>query len=68
MSSLSKTAIIGAPGEGKEAQEVYGALPGVSWADRGDLEGVRYDVVYRFAQVGVRDTGLDWCASLLLAR
>lgn len=68
VSSLSKCAIIGVPGEGKEAQEVYGALPGVSWADKGELEGQAYDVVYRFAQVGVRNSGLDWCAHLLLAR
>lgn len=61
MSSLSKAAIIGVPGEGKEGQATNGALPGSSWADEGKREQVgEWDVVYRFAQVGVREPVLDW--------
>ncbi|GAA6042290.1 hypothetical protein JCM8097_000617 [Rhodosporidiobolus ruineniae] len=64
VSSLSKAAIFGLPGEGKEAQEVFGALPGVSWADEGSRSGMgEWDLVYRFAQVGVKDPVLDWSAS-----
>ncbi|GAA6002413.1 hypothetical protein JCM10207_001107 [Rhodosporidiobolus poonsookiae] len=64
VSSLSKAAIVGVPGEGKELQELYGALPGVSWADDGERAGVgSWDVNYRFAQVGVRDLTIDWSAS-----
>ncbi|GAA5869696.1 hypothetical protein JCM8547_005108 [Rhodosporidiobolus lusitaniae] len=64
VSSLSKAAIIGVPSEGKEAQEAFGALPGVRWADEGRRDGLgEWDVVYRFAQVGVKEPVLDWSAS-----
>lgn len=38
----------------------FGRLPGVEWADKEDAE---WDIVYRFCQVGVRDTGMDWSAT-----
>ncbi|BGP15985.1 hypothetical protein JCM10213_004801 [Rhodosporidiobolus nylandii] len=69
VSSLSKAAIVSVPGEGKEAQEVYGKLPGVEWADAGKLPGaekppgLQWDLVYRSAQVGVKKAELDWTAS-----
>lgn len=63
VSSLSKAAIIGLPGEAAEVQKEFGALPGVEWADDGMRDGQAWDVVYRFAQVGVREPILDWTAS-----
>lgn len=61
VSSLSKCAVVGLPGEGKEEAKRSGAMEGVSWADDGEKEGVgKWDVVYRFCQVGVRDRTLDW--------
>ncbi|BGP39916.1 hypothetical protein JCM10450v2_003893 [Rhodotorula kratochvilovae] len=63
VSSLSKAAIVSVPGEGRAEQERFGALPGVEWADDGERDGQRWDVVYRFAQVGVKKAELDWSAS-----
>ncbi|GAA5824209.1 hypothetical protein JCM11251_001568 [Rhodosporidiobolus azoricus] len=64
VSSLSKAAILGIPGEGKEEQQVFGELSGVKWADDGQRSGVgEWDLVYRFCQVGVREPVLDWSAS-----
>ncbi|GAA6024994.1 hypothetical protein JCM8202_002180 [Rhodotorula sphaerocarpa] len=63
VSSLSKAAIIGVPGEATDLQKEYGPLPGVPWADHGERNGQSWDVVYRFAQVGVREPELDWTAS-----
>ncbi|ORY92664.1 hypothetical protein BCR35DRAFT_286005 [Leucosporidium creatinivorum] len=71
VSSLSKAMIVGIPGEGEEAQAVWGKLPGVEWADEGTNAGLgEWDIVYRFAQVGVRDDVLDWsstCGNMLSA-
>lgn len=40
---------------------MWGKLPGVEWADEGTRAGLgEWDIVYRFAQVGVRDDVLDW--------
>lgn len=65
VSSLSKAMVLGLPGEGMEQQRVNGKLEGVAWADEGEKEGVgRWDLVYRFCQVGVRDEVLDWYVSL----
>lgn len=61
VSSLSKAMIIGTPGEGLEDQRVHGNMPGPDWADDGRRPGLgSWDIVYRFVQVGVRDTTLDW--------
>ncbi|KAI5480439.1 methylitaconate delta-isomerase [Pseudohyphozyma bogoriensis] len=62
VSSLSKAAIIGLPGEGLEDQKTNGRLPGCEWADDESRRG-EYDLVYRFAQVGVRDSTVDWSAT-----
>ncbi|BGP24508.1 methylitaconate delta-isomerase [Rhodotorula toruloides] len=63
VSSLSKAAIVSVPGEAKEEQAIHGALPGASWADDGERNGQTWDIVYRFAQVGVKEPVLDWSAS-----
>ncbi|GAA5907805.1 uncharacterized protein JCM6883_001899 [Sporobolomyces salmoneus] len=64
VSSLSKVAILSAPGEGKSDQEQYGLLPGVEWADQGHKDGKPYDLIYRFGQVPIRtDDPIDWTAS-----
>ncbi|GAA6015058.1 hypothetical protein JCM11491_001644 [Sporobolomyces phaffii] len=64
VSSLSKVAVIGAPGEASEDQQEYGRLPGVDWADQGEHNGKPYDLVYRFGQVPIRtDDPIDWSAS-----
>ena len=64
VSSLSKVAVVGVPGEGLEAQGAQGRLPGVSWADDGRRDGVgEWDIVYRFGQVSVREPVIDWTAS-----
>ncbi|GAA5846024.1 hypothetical protein JCM9279_004760 [Rhodotorula babjevae] len=63
VSSLSKAAIVSVPGEARAEQDRLGSLPGVSWADDGVRNGQPWDVVYRFAQVGVRTRDLDWSAS-----
>lgn len=70
VSSLSKVAVIGLPGEGMEDQTRLGRLPGVGWADEGRRGEVGWDVVYRFGQVGVRERTIDWdatCGNLLAA-
>ncbi|PWN30556.1 DUF453-domain-containing protein, partial [Jaminaea rosea] len=75
-SSLSKIAIINAPGRGfvKTAAEAGNPLPGVEWAD--DFTQARdrrtgWDVVYRFGQVPIKSgTTVDWsttCANLVAA-
>ncbi|GAA5907229.1 hypothetical protein JCM8208_006725 [Rhodotorula glutinis] len=63
VSSLSKAAIVSVPGEARADQDRLGPLPGVAWADDGQRNGQQWDVVYRFAQVGVRTPDLDWSAS-----
>ncbi|KWU46289.1 DUF453-domain-containing protein [Rhodotorula sp. JG-1b] len=63
VSSLSKVAIVGVPGEALDEQKQFGPLPGVAWADDGVRNGQEWDLVYRFAQVGVREPVLDWTAS-----
>ncbi|GAA6050184.1 hypothetical protein JCM3770_000443 [Rhodotorula araucariae] len=63
VSSLSKVAIVSVPGEAHAEQDRFGPLPGVSWADDGERNGQRWDIVYRFAQVGVKKAELDWSAS-----
>ncbi|GAA5944928.1 uncharacterized protein JCM15063_001994 [Sporobolomyces koalae] len=64
VSSLSKVAIVGQPGEGLEDQANFGRLPGVQWADDGQRNGQAWDLVYRFGQVPVRtDDAIDWTAS-----
>ena len=63
VSSLSKAAIVSVPGEARVDQARVGPLPGVAWADDGERDGHEWDVVYRFAQVGVRTPDLDWSAS-----
>lgn len=62
VSSLSKVAIVGVPGEALDEQKQFGTLPGVPWADDGARHGQEWDLVYRFAQVGVREPVLDWYA------
>jgi len=44
VSSLSKVAIIGAPGEGMKEQMASGRLPGVEWADEGERSGKSWDL------------------------
>ncbi|GAA5916682.1 hypothetical protein JCM6882_002265 [Rhodosporidiobolus microsporus] len=62
VSSLSKAAILSLPGEGAEV--LAGEWPGVRWADEGKKAGVgEWDIIYRFAQVGVKEPVLDWSAS-----
>ncbi|KDE06613.1 hypothetical protein MVLG_03109 [Microbotryum lychnidis-dioicae p1A1 Lamole] len=64
VSSLSKACVLGLPGEGLEDQNAQGRLPGPTWADDGHRKGMgQWDVVYRFAQVGVREAVLDWTAT-----
>ncbi|GAA5942106.1 hypothetical protein JCM3775_007403 [Rhodotorula graminis] len=63
VSSLSKAAIVSVPGEARVDQARVGPLPGVAWADDGERDGQQWDIVYRFAQVGVRTPDLDWSAS-----
>lgn len=66
VSSLSKVAVVGLPGEAQSEQRVLGRLPGAAWADLGRKDGLgEWDIVYRFAQVGVKDPGLDWCEQAL---
>ena len=60
VSSLSKACVLGLPGEGLEDQQKWGALPGPTWTDEGRKGDLEWDVVYRFAQVGVREAVLDW--------
>ncbi|KAG9104264.1 hypothetical protein FRC06_004013 [Ceratobasidium sp. 370] len=73
ISSLSKAAILHAPGADHPAAHSPNAFPGVAWAN--DLEKAQdgkkgWDVVYRFCQVGVREPELDWgstCGNLVSA-
>lgn len=83
ISSLSKVAVIGRPREpcqsltlrkSRDGDASEFAWPdGVSWAD--DVERAidsknGWDVVYRFAQIGVRDPVVDWgstCGNLVAA-
>ncbi|KAM0787543.1 hypothetical protein ACM66B_003614 [Microbotryomycetes sp. NB124-2] len=71
VSSLSKAMVVGLPGEGSRDQAVHGRLPGPDWADDGHRDGLgQWDIVYRFAQVGVRDDTIDWnatCGNMLAA-
>lgn len=63
MSSLSKACIIGCVGDGVKERAInnLGPLPGVSWADDGSRDGVgEWEIIYRFAQVGIADSTLDW--------
>lgn len=69
VSSLSKCCLIGAAGEGREGK-FFNELGGVSWADEGSKDGKSWDIVYRFAQVPIRDSRLDWastCGNMLSA-
>lgn len=84
LSSLSKVAVVGKPGEPKQtmhlsenkhlhsSQHDWAAADGVTWLD--DVRKARtpgvggWDVVYRFAQVGVREPIVDWgttCGNLI---
>ncbi|KAG8754915.1 hypothetical protein FRC12_011062 [Ceratobasidium sp. 428] len=73
ISSLSKAAILHAPGVDHPPADSPNAFPGVPWAN--DLAKARdekngWDVVYRFCQVGVREPELDWgstCGNLVSA-
>lgn len=66
VSSLSKACIIGCVGDGVKERAInnLGPLPGVSWADDGSRDGVgEWEIIYRFAQVGIADSTLDWTAT-----
>lgn len=79
LSSLSKIAVLSTPGEGKlmssasssQSPVLHPFADGVSWADdvsAASNEDNGWDVVYRFAQVGVRDHVVDWgstCGNLV---
>jgi 2-methylaconitate isomerase len=84
LSSLSKVVILSTPGETLPRGPEEGHLPtsgptshsfpdGIAWAD--DVEAASredsgWDVVYRFAQVGIRDGVVDWgstCGNLVAA-
>ena len=80
ISSLSKTAIVGAPGDGVgpgphgNGGGAFDATDGVDWADdvaRAADPERGWDVVYRFGQVPVeRTTEIDWsstCGNLVAA-
>lgn len=74
ISSLSKAAVVGKPGEGHSIVQATGEpFPGVEWADdveRAQDEKDGWDVVYRFGQVPVNDTNVDWgstCGNLVAA-
>ncbi|KAF8311640.1 DUF453-domain-containing protein [Clavulina sp. PMI_390] len=86
ISSLSKVAIVGIPGEPRKVEEHHSKSTGtkpldnLSWPGDGPkwLDDVKraqhpkngWDVVYRFAQVGVREPVLDWattCGNLVAA-
>lgn len=79
VSSLSKAAIVSAPGSGlylRALRELGDAfrLPGVAWADdatRAAHPTLGWDVVYRFGQVPVsHGTNVDWsstCGNMLAA-
>lgn len=83
ISSLSKVAVVGMPGEPRWAMapskfsdrnaNQFAWPDGVSWAD--DVERAMghedgWDVVYRFAQIGVKEPLVDWgstCGNLVAA-
>ena len=73
VSSLSKVSIVSKPGEGKAANGGWDGM-GVSWADDiKDGEGFKEDVgkweiVWRFGQVGVRTNEIDWSVRRVLFR
>lgn len=70
VSSLSKAMIIGTPGEGKEGKHFKDLPSGVSYADEGKKGNSSWDIVYRFAQVPIKDSNLDWsstCGNMLSA-
>lgn len=77
LSSLSKVVVLSKPGDARDliAKPGFGFEDGIAWADdtdrnTGAKEGEGWDVVYRFAQVGVTDTGVDWrstCGNLVAA-
>lgn len=77
-SSLSKTALVSAPGQGLYVRVlrelgVDWSLPGVTWADNATMAQDPtggWDVVYRFGQVPIHGTTVDWsstCGNLLAA-
>lgn len=74
LSSLSKVVVLSTPGEAAHtiAKSGFGFEDGISWAD--DVPRSKgpagWDVVYRFAQVGVTNTNVDWrstCGNLVSA-
>lgn len=76
ISSLSKVAVLSVPGEAvaeTSRSPDYSFSDGFKWADdvtRASMEKGGWDVVYRFAQVGVRDDVVDWgstCGNLVAA-
>ena len=76
ISSLSKVVVLSVPGEAvaETSRSPDHSFPdGVSWGDdvkRASREKDGWDVVYRFAQVGVRDGVVDWgstCGNLVAA-
>ena len=77
-SSLSKVALVSKPGQGLYTRLLAKLggnwkLPGVAWADdvrRAHDPEDGWDVVYRFGQVPIRGTEVDWkstCGNLLAA-
>lgn len=77
-SSLSKTALVSAPGRGLYTKVLHDLgpdwkLPGVAWADdvaRASDPASGWDVVYRFGQVPIDGERVDWsstCGNLLSA-
>ncbi|KAF8326123.1 PrpF protein [Cantharellus anzutake] len=76
ISSLSKAVVLSTPGEAVSEMSrgpEYSFPDGVDWVDdvsRASSERSGWDVVYRFAQVGVRDFVVDWsstCGNLVAA-
>lgn len=74
ISSLSKVAVVNAPGRGNAglARKAGNGFPGVDWAEdhRKSQEADGWDVVYRFGQVPVRGNVIDWrstCGNLIAA-
>ncbi|CAO1629226.1 unnamed protein product [Sympodiomycopsis kandeliae] len=74
VSSLSKVAVLNAPGRGRAgtARKCGNAFPGVEWSE--SYESSRrehgWDVVYRFGQVPINGTTIDWgstCGNLVAA-
>lgn len=78
LSSLSKVVVLSTPGEAAHitSKPGFGFEDGVNWADdvhrsKGNgSEDSGWDVVYRFAQVGVTNQDVDWkstCGNLIAA-